>query len=175
MTRKISVVPTVDFKSMVAVTDNQVITSSLKVAKYFRRKHKTVLRAIRNLKCSDKFTRHNFVPTDFIDKNGDIQPVINMTKDGCLFLIMGFTGEAAAMIKENYINAFNWMAEQLTYRQALGEQAQHHYIINERVSKVKGSIGSRLMRERKKEIPLLQREFKRVKALTTPDLFGGLC
>lgn len=36
-----------------------------------------------------------------------------MTKDGFMFLVMGFTGQKAAQIKEAYINAFNAMAEQL--------------------------------------------------------------
>lgn len=36
-----------------------------------------------------------------------------MTKDGFMFLIMGFTGKKAAQIKEAYINAFNQMANQL--------------------------------------------------------------
>lgn len=36
-----------------------------------------------------------------------------MTKDGFMFLVMGFTGTRAAEIKERYINAFNEMAEKL--------------------------------------------------------------
>ena len=36
-----------------------------------------------------------------------------MTKDGFIFLVMGFTGQKAAGIKEAYINAFNHMAAQL--------------------------------------------------------------
>ena len=44
-----------------------------------------------------------------------------MTKDGFIFLVMDFTGKAAAQIKEAYINAFNWMAEQLI-------KMQHSYM-----------------------------------------------
>jgi hypothetical protein len=36
-----------------------------------------------------------------------------MTKDGFMFLVMGFTGAAAAKIKEAYINTFNQMAAML--------------------------------------------------------------
>lgn len=39
-----------------------------------------------------------------------------MTKDGFIFLVMGFTGQKAAAIKEAYINAFNMMALQLMQR-----------------------------------------------------------
>ena len=37
----------------------------------------------------------------------------NVTKDGFMFLVMGFTGKQAAAIKEAYINAFNQMADTL--------------------------------------------------------------
>ncbi|TNH89341.1 hypothetical protein CF138_04665 [Aeromonas hydrophila] len=40
-----------------------------------------------------------------------------MTKDGFIFVVMGFTGAKAAATKEAYINAFNWMAEQLAAAQ----------------------------------------------------------
>ncbi|MCG3063870.1 Rha family transcriptional regulator, partial [Pseudomonas aeruginosa] len=33
-----------------------------------------------------------------------------------MFLVMGFTGKAAAAWKEAFIHAFNWMAEQLFKR-----------------------------------------------------------
>ncbi|HRM41624.1 MAG TPA: Rha family transcriptional regulator, partial [Escherichia coli] len=108
-----SVIPAFDFREMVTTLDNKIITTSLKVADYFGKRHKDVLRAIRNLKCSDDFTQRNFAPIDFIDKNGDVQPMYNITRDGCMMLVMGFTGKTAAAVKECYINAFNWMAEQL--------------------------------------------------------------
>lgn len=40
-------------------------------------------------------------------------PYYEMTRDGFVFLVMGFTGAKAAAIKEAYIAAFNWMADQL--------------------------------------------------------------
>ncbi|AWQ84892.1 phage regulatory, Rha family protein [Pseudomonas aeruginosa] len=39
-----------------------------------------------------------------------------MTKDGFMFVVMGFTGEKADRMKEAFIHAFNWMAEQLFKR-----------------------------------------------------------
>lgn len=168
----ITAISTFDFSDMVFLSGNKIITTSQQVAKYFGKRHKDVLRAIRNLKCSDDFTRRNFAPIDFIDKNGDIQPMYDITRDGCMFLIMGFTGAIAASIKEAYINAFNWMADQLSQRQLMGEKAQHELVVRERASKVKGTIGSRLMNDRKKDIPILRREENRIKALTCPDLFS---
>ena len=39
--------------------------------------------------------------------------MFNMTKDGFVFLVMGFTGKQAATFKEDYINEFNRMATTL--------------------------------------------------------------
>lgn len=169
-----TVIPAFDFRDMVATVDNRVITTSLKVAEYFGKRHKDVLRAIRNLKCSDDFTRRNFAPVDFIDKNGDLQPMFNITRDGCMMLVMGFTGQAATAIKECYINAFNWMAEQLSRRQMMGEKAMHNLAMKEARSKLRASIGSRFLNDRKKEIPLLLAEEKRIRAICEPELFEGM-
>lgn len=166
----LSVIPAFDLREMVSMSDNTVITTSVKVAQYFGKRHKDVLRAIRNLKCSEDFTRRNFAPIDFIDKNGDLQPMYNITRDGCMMLVMGFTGKTATAIKECYINAFNWMAEQLSRRMAISEELQHRFAIKESRSKLKGSIGSRLMNERKKEKRVLAVEEENVRTLVNPDM-----
>lgn len=165
-----SVIPAFDFRNMVQAVDNRVITTSVKVAEYFGKRHKDVLRAIRNLQCSDDFARRNFAPSDFIDKNGDVQPMYSITRDGCMMLVMGFTGKTAMAVKECYINAFNWMAEQLNRRNAIGEEAQHRLALKETRSKLKGTIGSRLMNERKKEKRVLAVEEEHIKEMVNPDM-----
>lgn len=87
-----------------------------------------------------------------------------------MMLVMGFTGKTAMTIKECYINAFNWMAEQLNRRVAMGEELQHRYAIKETRSKLKGNIGSRLMNERKKEKRVLTLEHEQIMAITQPQL-----
>ena len=165
-----SIIPAFDFREMVTLSSGELVTTSVMVANYFGKKHKNVLQAIRNLQCSAEFKRLNFKPTDFIDKNGDVQPMVNITRDGCMFLIMGFTGQAASAIKESYIAAFNWMAEQLSRRMAIGEELQHRFAIKETRSKLKGTIGSRLMNERKKEKHVLAVEEQRIHELANPDM-----
>lgn len=88
------------------------VTTSLAVAEVFGKDHKNVLRAIRDLHCGEKFTRANFEPADYIDKNGDRQPMYELTKDGMVFLVMGFTGANAARFKVAYIEAFNALEAQ---------------------------------------------------------------
>jgi Rha family phage regulatory protein len=165
-----SVIPAFNFHDMVTVASGELVTTSVRVAEYFGKKHKNVLQAIRNLQCSDDFKRLNFKPADFIDKNGDVQPMMNITRDGCMFLIMGFTGHAAAAIKESYIAAFNWMSNRLSQRIAMGEEAQHRFAIKETRSKLKGTIGSRLMNQRKKEKRVLAVEEEHINRLANPDM-----
>lgn len=85
-----------------------------------------------------------------------------------MMLVMGFTGKTAIAIKECYINAFNWMAERLNRRLSMGEEMQHQFAIKETRSKLKGTIGSRLMNERKKEKPVIAVEHDHILQMTAP-------
>lgn len=106
-----------DFTSFVFASNDDIKTTSLLVAEKFGKPHKDVLAKIRNLDCSEDFERRNFslVEYDYINNKGFTvkQPMYEMTKDGFMFLVMGFTGKAAAQIKEAYINAFNLMHDKL--------------------------------------------------------------
>ncbi len=91
------------------VIGGQPTTSSIDVARHFGKRHKTVLRAIANLDCSPEFTEHNFAPSEYTDATGRTLPAYQLTRDGFMFLAMGFTGKDAARWKEAYIDAFNRM------------------------------------------------------------------
>lgn len=97
----------------VFIQNEQVKTTSLKVAELFGKQHKDVLRKFENLDCSTEFTERNFALSEYLDSSGRKLPMYEMTKDGFIFLVMGFTGAAAARIKEAYINTFNQMAAML--------------------------------------------------------------
>ncbi|WP_106078224.1 Rha family transcriptional regulator [Chromobacterium amazonense] len=103
---------------LVLVRDSELRTTSLKVAETFGRLHKDVLRRIEALDCSPVFTSAHFCAHVHKVEVGQgarrESKYYEMTKDGFMFLVMGFTGKQAAQIKEGYINAFNWMAEQLS-------------------------------------------------------------
>lgn len=131
-----------------------------------------VLRKIEQVKddCSREFSQRNFASAYYIDEQGKVRPMYSLTKDGWIMVVMGFTGKAAAAIKESYIAAFNWMAEQLSRRMAIGEEMQHRYAIKETRSKLKGTIGSRLMNERKKEKRVLAVEHEYILQVTQPEL-----
>lgn len=91
---------------------SQLKTNSLKVAEAFGKQHKHVAEKLRSIQCSEQFLTANFSAVKFSHR-GNEYDAWEMTKDGFMFLVMGFTGKKAAMIKEAYINAFNAMAEQL--------------------------------------------------------------
>lgn len=102
--------------------DNQLVTDSIKVAEYFGKQHKDVLRKLESLDCSNEFASAHFyahVQKINIGNNASRESKIyQMTKDGFLFLVMGFTGKRAAEIKEAYINAFNEMQAKLSHTPA---------------------------------------------------------
>lgn len=96
--------------------DGEAMADSRDVAAYFGREHKDVLKAIRNLHCSDGFRQRNFAPFKIKDLTGESTSHVLMTKDGFTFLAMGFTGEKAARFKEAYITQFNVMEAELRGR-----------------------------------------------------------
>ena len=57
-----AVFPKVFHKETVSMTD------TLKVAEYFGKQHKNLLRIIKELNCSDEFNRTNFGLVEYIDK-----------------------------------------------------------------------------------------------------------
>ncbi len=98
----------------VQIVNGVAMTTSLDVAKYFDKRHDDVLKSIRNLQVSELFSHRNFAGTSYPDQQGKERPMYHLTKDGFIFLVMGFTGEKAAQIKEAYIAAFNQMEARLT-------------------------------------------------------------
>ncbi len=96
-----------------AVVDGQITTTSLQIAEHFGKRHDAVLRAIRNLGCSDAFRLHNFAESGYVNEQGKSMPSYRITRDGFVFLAMGFTGKEAAQWKEAYITAFNKMEAEL--------------------------------------------------------------
>ncbi len=93
----------------VMLKDGHAITTSLTVAQAFGRQHKNVMAAIRGVECSEEFRRLNFKPTSYLDEQGRPQSMIELTEDGWIMTVMGFTGSKAARVKETYIAAFNKM------------------------------------------------------------------
>lgn len=102
--------------NLVAIENNEVVTSSIKVAEVFGKQHKDVLKAVKSLDISEDFRERNFALSKIDYQNGNIKkqlPMYYITRDGFMFLVMGFTGKMAARWKEAYIKAFNEMEKML--------------------------------------------------------------
>ena len=101
---------------LVFLQNNQALTTSLKVAEYFGKRHNDVLRAIsasnqalRNFAGSKKA----FIKSSYKDETGKSNPMYLLNRDGFMFVVMGFTGKKAAELKWNYIQAFNAMERKI--------------------------------------------------------------
>ena len=103
-----SLIPMDDYGVFVDKHDTARVDSRY-VAQFFEKEHRAVLRDIRELDCSEEFRLYNFVQSAYINEQGHKQPCYIMTRDGFVFLAMGYRGKKAAQFKELYIRRFNEM------------------------------------------------------------------
>ncbi|HBC1013330.1 TPA: Rha family transcriptional regulator [Escherichia coli] len=101
------------YHPQVTVENGRVVTTSQAVASYFHKRHDDVLKKIRLLDCSPEFTARNFAASEYTDSTGRKLPMYQITKNGFVFLVMGFTGKKAAAFKEAYIAEFDRMEAEL--------------------------------------------------------------
>lgn len=157
---------------IIIAEDGRLMTDSIKIAKKFGKRHDRVLRAYDNLGCSEEFNRTNFGEIEYVDTKGRSQRAIAMTKDGYSILAMGFTGPEAMKFKEEYIARFNNMQSTLAAQQGGLWLQMQALIAREIESQVRASFGSRLMLNRKKEIPPLKTERELLEQAIQPSLLN---
>lgn len=124
----VQVAPTDQELSLVAVENEHAVTTSLRVAEVFSKQHKDVLKAVKSLDCSEEFRERNFALSKIDYQNGNIKkqlPMYYITRDGFMFLVMGFTGKTAAKWKEAYIKAFNEMEAKIRAEQMAKAIEEH--------------------------------------------------
>ena len=124
----VQVAPTDRELSLVAVENEHAVTTSLRVAEVFSKQHKDVLKAVKSLDCSEEFRERNFALSKIDYQNGNLKkqlPMYYITRDGFMFLVMGFTGKTAAKWKEAYIKAFNEMEAKIRAEQMAKAIEEH--------------------------------------------------
>ncbi|MNB87750.1 Phage regulatory protein Rha [compost metagenome] len=94
-------------QELVYLEDGQPVTDSLKIAEVFGKQHDNVTRDIRSLNCSKEFLHANFKESEYVNNRGRTYPKYTITEAGFLYLAMGYNGEKAARIKEQYIREFS--------------------------------------------------------------------
>lgn len=104
-------------KQLVEQHNNQVVTTSIKVAKDFGKTHKTILRKIENIlkspvaqKCSTEFSKY-FAKGTYKNSQNHSYPIYYMNKTGFSLVANGLTGSKALEFRLKYIHAFNRMEE----------------------------------------------------------------
>ncbi|KWT72259.1 MULTISPECIES: Rha family transcriptional regulator [unclassified Variovorax] len=167
-----------DLSEFVTLHDTTLTTDSRRVAKHFGKAHKNVLRAFDNLDCSEAFRRLNFEATmaDVPGPKGAMRQerIILMTKNGFVFLAMGFTGAKAAVLKERYIAAFDAMADQLQaiavdgYRSLWDQRLELEK--RDATSFMWAQFGSQRMLARRRELPSLRAEREALDTAMQPSL-----
>lgn len=104
------------------------------VAQFFEKEHRNVIRDIRELDCSENFRLLNFEQSSYINEQGKKQPCYIMTRDGFVFLAMGYRGKKAAQFKELYIRRFNEME---TFIKTLVSARQEFPLLTENIRLLK--------------------------------------
>jgi Rha family phage regulatory protein len=90
--------------------NGSVFANSLDVANVFEKPHKDVLTKIRSF--SERAGR-NFSLSEYTDVTGRKLPMLEMNRDGFIFLVSGFTGEKAEDWKLDLIDGINAMEASL--------------------------------------------------------------
>ena len=98
---------------LVEIVNQQVVTSSQKVAEVFGKQHKNVLQAIESIKAEKSALIKFFYEDTYKSGTGKSYKRYLMNRDGLSLLVMGFNGEKALEWKIKYIEAFNEMEKKL--------------------------------------------------------------
>ncbi|ENW8973942.1 Rha family transcriptional regulator [Escherichia coli] len=96
----------------VTIENGNAITTSIDIAEFFEKQHHHVVQKIESLECSEQFLTRNFSRVKF-EHRGNTYNAYQITKNGFVFLVIGFTGKKAAAFKEAYIAEFDRMEKQL--------------------------------------------------------------
>ena len=115
-------------QKLVYFSGSRLVTTSLDIAQNFGKKHAHILRDIENLECSQSFRESNFGLSSYTSNQNKELPMYEITRDGFVFLCMGFTGASAAYWKERYIGAFNAMECGLAESRAQIAALQNAYL-----------------------------------------------
>ncbi len=101
---------------LVIMQNKQAVTTSLKVAEVFGKRHDHIMRDVNNLKKDLPNFGEMFLDGTEPDSYGRNRRIYYMNRDGFTLLAMGFTGKKAMQFKLKYIEAFNSMEKQLSVK-----------------------------------------------------------
>lgn len=177
--KDVQVLPELDFRQFVTAADGEPVTNTFQIAKAFGKRHADVLRAVENSHCSREFRTAHFCVAEKINSLGIFdkkQKYYRMDFSGFVMVVMGFSGPAAARIKEAYINAFNWMTKELRKYSESYEAERNALMLEYMKEKDVASMSGRLLnRWGKVKRPQLLAQIERLEQrgqLVLPGLSG---
>lgn len=109
---------------LVQTHNSKPVTTSLKIAEVFGKRHDNVIRDIESLDIPTERLLLNFEEIYFDDKYGRKQKCYKITRTGFTLLAMGYTGAKAMQFKLAYIDAFDAM-EQALMSQRLSKEKKY--------------------------------------------------
>ena len=98
---------------LVVLKNNKAVTTSLKIAEKYRKRHDNVLQSIKNL--IEKGAK-GFTLSEYTNKCNVEHPMYIMDQNGFIALSMGYTGLKAYKIKEIYLDKFKQIEKQALQR-----------------------------------------------------------
>ncbi|MEY4750396.1 MAG: hypothetical protein RIQ60_2610 [Pseudomonadota bacterium] len=140
---------------LVSVDHGQAVTTSRRVAEYFGKRHRDVLRAVQALlaQVEPAFTERSFALSEYTDTTGRKLPEYLISQAGFALLAMGFTGAEALRLKVRFIQAFEATARELqrlkaqrldpSWKAGRTAVAQQHSAVNAVLVEVRRSAGKR--------------------------------
>lgn len=102
---------------LVFLENNQALTTSLKVAEVFGKRHDHVIRDVETQYGHLPEFGEMFYKATYPDSYGRKQPMYLMNRDGFFMLVTGFTSKKATQVKLWFIKAFKAMEQILLNRQ----------------------------------------------------------
>ncbi len=111
MTNSIAISP----EQFIFAQDQELKTTSLKVAEAFNKRHAHIIRDIEKIiaTTTDIPSAPKFGLAEYTDEQGKKRPMYEMGKNAFMLLVMGYGGVKAMAIKVAYINAFDLMHKKL--------------------------------------------------------------
>ncbi|QWG92782.1 Rha family transcriptional regulator (plasmid) [Bacillus mycoides] len=123
---------------LVFLEADDVVTDSPTVADAFGKEHSKVIRSIEDIQCSNEFTQAKIGLSDYEDRSGKRNKRYLIKRDGLMFLIMGYTGLKAAIMKKSYIYEFNCLENFIKQKNAMSPMQMINVMSNEMIKQEQG-------------------------------------
>lgn len=151
-----------NFSQFVQVKGERIITDTLTIARVFGKRHSEVLRAIHNLDLPNEFSQRNFASAEYLDKQGKPRLMFEVTKNGFMFLVMGFNGKKADSLKVAFIEAFDYLITQANKTSYQLLEEYHQLCLNTKMEEQLASYCGRGLNRWKGKKPSLYEKMKRL-------------